>query len=87
MIRNGGGGSARPGTASTTNSIVNMLIIKKKQAVGASHMLVKDLPQTAREYDVAKKAQNVTVKNIMKRNRRLPVDLVEKYVGIEMRNA
>ena len=64
-----------------------MLITKKKQAAASSHLIVKDVPYNARDRAVAEKAQGITVANIMTRNPRLPRQLVEKCVAVEMLNA
>ena len=76
--------SSRP---STCSSIVNMLITKKKQGAAASHLIDKNVPQNVRHRAVAEKALDMTVKNLMVRNPKLPVDLVRKLLGIELSRA
>ena len=76
--------SSRP---STCSSIVNMLITKKKQGAVASHLIDKNVPQNVRHRAVAEKALDLTMKNLMARNPKLPVDLVRKLLGIELSSA
>ena len=64
-----------------------MLITKKKQGAAASHLIDKNVPQNVRHRAVAEKALDMTVKNLMVRNPKLPVDLVRKLLGIELSRA
>ena len=83
----GGGPASTTSRPSTCNSIVDLLLTKKKQAAAASHLIVKQVPQNARHRAIFEKAKDMTVKNLMARNPRLPVDSVKKYVGIELGKA
>ena len=83
----GGGSASTTSRPSTCNSIVDMLLTKKKQAAAASHLIAKQVPQNARHRAIFEKAQEMTVKNLMARNPRLPVESVKKYVGIELGKA
>ena len=75
--------ASRPGTASTTNSIMNMLIAKRNSMAANSH-IVATKPRCIDEHIVAEQATSTVVKNIIKRCPRLPAATVEKYARGEL---
>jgi len=80
---------SRPGTASTSKSIINMLMVAKRQGAAASHLVTRHGSNTRnfQTNPITTLSTVNAVRNIMARNPKLPQELVEKYANEEFSNA
>ena len=80
-------GGQRPNSAGSSQGILNILMAVKKTAAAASHIVSREHTISTRDKKIAEKAAHAATESILKRNRKLPRDLVFRLALAEFMGA